>query len=367
MNEIPTTEQIFAIIMADYQNRMGVNMPNFGRYFIRVFAMINAHLFYLLYVRLNFVYRNILPDTATTPQHGGSLYRFGLLYLQRLPYNATQGVYLIEGIGAVGSVIPAGRTFTNSRNSSIFTNDLEFTFAVGINQFQIRSLDAGTPARLMVGDTITIVSPVSGVENQFIVVSEITEPTDAEPIESYRNKIITAMRYRSRGGAAIDYRFWGMQVLGVRNVYPYTGATNPNINLYIESETNNGVPSPALLNDVENYIETRRPMGNFASYLPVVLMNVDLYIQGATSLTVSDKQQIEDAVKQYLNAKRPFIQAIDGSYRNDRINLNEIISLIQGVKPSIYFGNISLEINNTSQTNYMLNNGQIPFLNSINY
>jgi len=366
MNNIPTTEQIYAIIMADYQNRLGVNLPNWGKYIIRTFALINAHLFYLLYIRLSFVYRNILPDTADSTEHGGLLQRFGMIYLQRMPYKATQGVYTVTGTGTNGATIPAGRMFVANRNNVNFTNDVSFTFAPGSNEFQLRSLTSGSSTRLNIGDQIQIVSPIGGVENIFVVTNEVIEPTDAEPLESYRSKILTAMRYKSRGGAASDYRFWATQVVGVRNAYPYTGTPLPNVNLFIESETNDGVPSPALINDVQNYIETRRPLGIIVNYLPVEQRFIEISIQGSTqALTPADKQQITDAIRNYLDRKRPYIQAIDGSYRNDIINLNEIISVVQSVKPSMYLGNISMTVDGSLHVNYMLDLGNIPYLSNV--
>jgi len=367
MNEIPTTEHLYALIMADFQNRMGTSLPNWGKYFIRVFAMVNAHLFYLFYVRMFFVYKNILPDTADSVANGGSLERYGLLYLQRLPYNATQSVYEIQGVGITGSTIPSGRTFTTQRNTVNYINDSAFVFAPGVDSFNIRSLTSGTATRLLPGDQVNISSPVTGVENTFFVVSEVTEPTDSEPLESYRQKTITAMRYRSRGGAATDYRFWSIQVIGVRNAYPYTGVPLPNVNLFIESETNDGVPSLALLSDVEAYVETKREMGVYINYLACTQVVIQLYIQGALSLTIADKQQIFTALKAYLYNKRPFIQAIDGSYRNDTININEIIAVIQSVKPSLFLGNIDMTVNGSSHVNYMLDLGNIPFLDEIFY
>lgn len=367
MNEIPTTDYLYALIMADFQNRMGTSLPNWGKYFIRVFAMVNAHLFYLFYVRMFFVYKNILPDTADSVSNGGSLERFGLLYLDRLPYNATQSIYEVQGVGITGSTIPSGRMFISQRNTVNYVNDSAFVFAPGVDSFNIRSLTSGVSTRLLAGDIITISSPVVGVNNSFVVISEVQEPTDSEPLESYRDKVVTAMRYRSRGGAAIDYRLWGMQVIGVRNIYSYTGLPLPNVNVYVESETNNGVPSPALLGDVDTYIETKRPLGIEVNYLPCVQVIIDLYIQGALSLSVSDKQQIFDALNAYLCNKRPYIQAIDGSFRNDTININEIIAVIQSVKPSLYLGNIDLTVNGASQANYMLDLGNIPFLNQIIY
>lgn len=367
MNQIPSISQLYQLILQDYQNQLGTNIPSWAKTIVRTFSAVYAAIVYSLYLRMNFVYRNMLPDTADSTADGGTLQRWGLLLLNRLPYSATQGRYIISGVGANGSTIPSGRQFTSSRNNTIFVNDTDFVFAPGQQSFEIRALTAGTSSRLSPGDTITIVSPVTGVENTFTVIMEMFEPTDAEPLESYREKLTFAFRYRSRGGAAVDYRFWGQQVTGVRQVYPYTGAPLPNVNLYVESETNNGIPSQALLNSLQAYVDVRRPLGIYCHYLPVQPINISITINGGQSLTASDRIAIESSVATYLKQKRPYIEAVDGSNRNDVVYVNEVISLIQSLLPGVILGNINMYINGAIYPSYMLDMGRIPLLTQINY
>lgn len=363
---IPTIQQIYQQIIQDYENRLGVTFPTWGRNFIKVHAMVNAMIFYAIYLKNAFVYRNMLPDTADSTANGGTLERFGMIMLNRLPFRATQSQYSVLGTGAIGSTIPAGRTFTTQRNNVIYTIDVPFVFTSVPTPFVIRSLTAGTETRLFPGDVITIVSPVTGVTGTFVVQAEVTEPTDAEPLDSYRAKILQAYRYRSRGGAAADYRFWAGQVVGVRNSYPYTGVPLPNVNLYIESETGDGVPSPALLTATETHVNQFRPMGIYVHYLPVVPVLVAITVQGAQSITTTDQTLIYSAMEQYLREKRPFIESTDTN-RHDVVNLNEIIATIQDVKPNVSLGNITVTFNGSQMASYMVNNGEIPKLDTITY
>ena len=366
MNEIPTISEIYEKIINDYETRLSVSFPAWGRFYIRTHAAVNAAIFYMIFLRNHFVYRNMLPDTADTTANGGTLERWGLIVLGRLPFKATQGKYTITGIGDNGSVVPADTSFVSARNGEIYTNPVAFTFSMGSASFDVVSVNGGTDVRLVAGDKLELVSPIANIDREFTVTLEVTVPQDAEKIDLYRDKVLDAFRYQSRGGAAADYRFWADAVPGIREVYPYTGSPLPNVNLYIEASTGNGVPSPSLINDVKNVIEPERPLGIFVNYFPVYFVNLDITINNSSGLTTSEQTLITNDINDYLYNKRPFIQATD-IVQNDIINKNEIIGIIQSTSPSVVFGNIDVLMNGVSQVSYMLGKGEIPYLNSLNF
>lgn len=330
--------------------------------------MVMAGWFYMLFVKNHFVYKNMLPDTADSTMNGGTLERWGLIKLNRLPFKATYGKYIIEGVGANGATIPTGRTFTSERNGQNYILNTTFTFQPNQNSFEITSLEGGEKVRLSAGDTLTLVSPALNVERTFTVILETVQPQDAEPIEDYRRKVIEAFRYRARGGAALDYKYWSSQIAGVKNTYPYTGSPLPQVNLFIESQSGNGTASPSLINEVKNHIEGpgRRPIGIQVNYLSVYLVNIQIYITGGLNMTSTEKQTITDNVNTYLEGKRPFVQSVNLP-QNDTININEIIGIINNTNPSVVLGIISVTFNGYLTSTYKLDKGEIPNLVSINF
>lgn len=366
MNEIPTLKEIYSKIINDYETRLSVSFPAWGRFYIKSHAAVNAAIFYMIFLRNYFVYKNMLPDTADSTANGGTLERWGLIVLGRLPFKATQGVYTITGVGDNGTTIPVDTSFVCARNGEIYTNVVAFTFSSGNTTFDITSVNGGSDVRMVVGDELSLVSPIANVDREFTVVGEVTQPQDSENLDLYRDKVLDAFRYQSRGGAAADYRFWANSVAGVREVYPYTGIPLPNVNLFIEASTGNGVPSSALINDVKAVIEPERPLGIFVNYFPVFFVNTDITINNSVTLTTSEKTLITNDIISYLYNKRPFIQATD-VVQNDIINKNEIIGVIQNTTPSVVFGNIDVLMNGVDQVSYMLGQGEIPYLNSINF
>ena len=368
MNNIPSVQDIYVSIIQDFENRLGVNLQGWGRFFIKAWAMVMAGWFYMLFTKNYYVYRNMLPDTADSTTEGGTLERWGLIKLGRLPFNATSGKYIIKGVGENGSVIPEGRVFVSQSNSQNYTIESSFTFSSGVDSFEVRSFEGGEDVRLAVGAKVIMSSPVSGVEREFEVIAETQQPQDSEPLEDYRIKVIEAFRYRARGGAALDYKFWASQVAGVKNTYPYTGTPLPQVNLFIESQSGNGTASPSLINDVKNYVEGpgRRPIGIQVNYLSVTIADIDIEIYGGSTLTNSEKSLIQSNIELYLDKKRPFVQSVNLP-QSDTININEIISIIQNTNPTISLGNIKVYANATDVVTYKLNKGEIPNLQNITY
>ena len=368
MNDIPTIKEIYDKIIQDFENNLNTTLQDWGRYFIKAYAMVVAGWMYMLFVKNYFVYRNMLPDTADSTKNGGTLERWGLIKLNRLPFKATQGKYMIEGNATIGSIIPAERVFSSEKNGQNYRIEQPYTFLGSTGQFEVKSFEGGEAVRLFDGDKLTLTSPVTGVEREFTIISETVEPLDAEPIEDYRAKVIEAFRYKSRGGAAMDYKFWAFNVTGVRNTYPYTGVFYPNVSLYIESQTGNGTASPALINDVKNYIEGpgRRPLGINVQYLSVTLINLVIDIDNGAQITTTDQTLITDNIKAYLDKKRPFVEAVNVA-KNDVINTNEIIAIIQNTNSGVTMGNITVKFNASPYVSYLLNKGEIPNLTAINF
>ncbi len=368
MQEIPTINEIYLKIIQDFENRLGVTLQSWGRFFIKAYAMVMAGWLYMLYVKNYYVYRNMLPDTADSTINGGTLERWGLIKLGRTPFKATEGKYIIEGIGDNGSTIPIDRTFTANGSGQTYMISAPFTFTPGNDSFEIISFEGGEIVRLAVGGKLTLTSPVLNVERSFTVVSEVQQPQDAEPLEDYRKKVIEAFRYIARGGAALDYKFWASQVAGVKNTYPYTGTPLPQVNLFIESQSGNGTASPSLINDVKNYVEGpgRRPIGIQVNYLSVFILDVQIDIVGGASITTSQQNTIIDNVNSYLESKRPFVQSVQLP-QNDTISINEIIGVIQNSNPSVVLGNVTVSLSGINYVTYKLQKGEIPKLNVINF
>lgn len=378
MISIPTTAELNAAIIADLEAKLNITIPTSGKSALRAFAAVQAAKHKLIYLAIADLQKNIFADTADPESMGGTLERFGRVKLDRSPFAAVAGEYTVQVTGQTGQIIPALTTFKSDEDSQnpdmLFSLDTEFTLD-GTNIITLRALTPGIEAQLSIGDTLTATAPIALVSSTVTVLTESIEPQAAEEIEEYRDKTLEAFRLEPQGGAPSDYRLWAADVNGVDQSYPYVVAGNSNqINLYVESIDNDGVPTQPILDAVQVSIEeptvdrpSRLPLGVFqVNYLPVVLQQIAITVSSYTDLTAEKEALIEAEIIAALADIRPFIGGIDVlANKNDIISVNKIINLILQAVPGSVFGTVTMTVDGVPLSTYTFDNGEIPKLQSL--
>lgn len=386
---LPTLQELYNDNIARLQTAYSITIPQTGgKNFFRAWASVNAGVSWLLYKAVAKVQKNVFVDTADPEAQGGTLERFGRVYLGRNPFPAQAGEYQIQLVidpSAIGNVIPAQTQFKSNDDSlnpgKLFILDSPFTID-GINIITVRALEAGTTSAMDIGNQMSLTAPIPLVEKVSTVTSEVTQPQAAEDIEDYRQKIIDAVRLEPQGGAGADYRLWAAEVQGVKQSYPYTNPTEPNeVDLFVEatiadSTDGKGTPTPAILAAVQSAIEdptadrpSRKPIGVYqVNYLPITVREVDIEITGFIGLDPVKEAAIATTINTYLESVRPFVGSIDIlSDKNDIFNTNQIVALILEAVPGSTFGAVILKIDSAPVPTYTFLFGDIPNLNTITY
>lgn len=390
MTRIPTISELYNAILNDLQTQYGVNISAFGKVFLRALAASQAGMLKMFYLSNANVQKNIFVDTAEPEAIGGTLERFGRVKLNRNPFPARAGKYTLTVTGQVGATIPAQTTFKSNDDAlnagALFILDSVYVMVSTSDTVTVRALEAGVASRLAIGNELTATAPIALVDAIATVATEVIEPTSAESVEDYRAKAIDAYRLEPQGGAATDYRLWAADAQGVKQSYAYakTGGV-AEINLFVEatladSTDGKGTPSPSLLAAVEAVVEYdpdvsrplaergRRPLQAIVYFLPVTIKNVDITITGFTTAPTSVRTSIQNALTNEINKIRPFVAACDVlSEKNDVLDTNKIISIIYSAQPGSTFTNILLEISGSPALSFTFLNGDIPYVNSINF
>lgn len=391
MINIPTTTELYNSILADIQATYGGSIPTFGKNFLRATAAVQAAKLKLYYLAIAKLQKNIFVDTAETEANGGTLERFGRIKLGRNPLPATAGEYDVQVSGTIGATIKASTTFKSDDSSTnpgqLFVLDSAYTLVANPDTITIRALEPGLNSKMEIGETLTSTSPIANVNSGVTVTAESVEPLSAETLETYRQIAIEAYRLEPQGGAASDYRIWAADAQGVRTVYPYASSGNAGvIDLYVEatvvdSTDGKGTPSAGLLENVEDVVEFdpdttrplnergRRPLGVFEiNYLPVAVQDVVININGYVNITATKQTQIENALTLLINGIRPFISGADVfSNKNDILDGNKIIGEILRAVPGSTFDSIEFTVGGLVFNSYTFDNGNIPFLDSVNF
>jgi uncharacterized phage protein gp47/JayE len=386
-----TIAQIYAQVKADLEAQMQSQIPLIGKSMLRVYALVQASKIWLIYLAIELVQKNIFVDTADPESMGGTLQRFGRVKLNREPFQATAGEYLVTVTGTIGGIIPASQTFKSNDDSNspnyLFILDNAYTLVATTDTITLRALTAGLDAKLVVGDKLTSTAPMAQVDSLVTVTNETIEPRAAEDLEDYRNATILAFQLEPQGGAGGDYTIWSADAQGVKSIYPYakTGVFGE-IDLYVEatiadSIDGNGTPSAQLLLDVEEVIERdpdttkplnergRRPISAWQiNYLPIIAQSIEINITGYVGLTAAKQTLIENGITDALAAIRPFVASRDVlANQNDFIDINKLIFIIQSSVPQSVFTSVDMEIDGTPLITYTFLGGNIPYLLQVNY
>jgi uncharacterized phage protein gp47/JayE len=387
MINIPTIAQLKASIKASIEGAMGVTIQD-TKNFLNVWIGQQAAKMRLMYLQLNFVQRQITPDTADREENGGSLEKWGRIKLNRNKFPATSGLYTIQVTGTIGTTINASQTFKSNDSSSnpglLYILDNDYTLVSSPDTIQVRALALGLAGQLILGDLLTSTSPIVGLNRNATVTVEDEEPIDAETDDEYRNKILEAFRLEPQGGAVGDYRLWAADAQGVKTVYPYASNSNSGeVDVYVEgSSGNGGSVSPTILEDVEDVLELdpdttkdinergRRPLGVIANNVySCTAVPIAIQIIGYQGLTTEVETTILDTLTAYMKTVRPFIAGADIlEKRNDILTSNKLGSQIINASPEgAFFANVTFTVNGSAQTQYQFLGGIIPYLDSISY
>lgn len=390
MINIPTISQLYQSILTDLQSTYGTTIPTFGKNILRVIAAVQAAKLKLFYLVIGILQKNIAPDTADSESNGGTLERFGRLKLNRNPFPAQPGQYVLTVTGNLGAIIPANTIFRSNDNAVspgiMYVLTTQHIMVALTDTITVTALTPGLVGKLAVGDGLTATAPILGVGSNALVASEAVAPLDAEDIETYRAEVVKAYQAEPQGGAAADYRLWSFDAQGVANVYPYAKpAVTNEVNLYIEevaasSSDGKGTPTPSLLASVQSVVEFnpdttlplnnrgRRPINVVVNYLPITPLNIDITISGFQNLTPDIQTLIFNALQAHTNQIRPFVAAADIlANKNDILDVNQIISVILLARPGSVFGSVSFKVVGNPVSSFQFLLGNIPYFSSVTY
>ncbi len=391
MITIPKLSDLINGIISDLEATYGDTISEETKTFIRAIAFVQGAKLYMYYMTVAGTQKNIAPDTADPETSGGTLERFGRLWLKRDKFPAQAGEYDIIVTGSIGAVIKASTTFKSDDNSlspgKLYILDSEHTMITEADIINVRALESGVDSKLEVGNTLTATSPIVLVDKEATVLLETVQPLSEETTEDYRAKILLAIRLESQGGAPGDYILWSLDAQGTTRIYPYakTGVANE-ANVFVEatiadSTDGKGTPGALILADVEDVIELdpdttldihdrgRRPMTVFEVHvLAVTIKEIDIEIDGFVNLTAEIQTLILNEMTTQIGEVRPFIGGADIlENKNDILDINKIISIILKAAPGSIFGAITLKVDTVSVSSFTFINGDIPHLDSITY
>lgn len=170
------------------------------------------------------------------------------------------------------------------------------------------------------GTPLAVVSGVTGDADVVVASDGIVGGADIEPdgepyttdLGTLRGRILFRKRNPPHGGNAADYVQWASQVSGVTRVYVerrWNGAGTVRVFPLMDDLYADGVPGPADIARVAQYVIPFEPSGAIVSYQAPSRMRIDVSITGLKPATSA----IKEAVLSELRATFRRLSAVAGS------------------------------------------------------
>jgi len=300
MITIPTIAEIRDDILSDIESKTGQAAPLLPRAVWRVLATALAGTLHLLYRLGAWLYDQIFTltmDDDTLALRGAE---YGLI---RTPAQQWIGTATITGTGAT---VPVGTLYQKDGVVYQVTEALVFTTTGTI---KLESLEGGADVDLDVSDTLTIVSPIAGVDNTVTVLTVTQAGENQETLIAYRARILFRQQNQPQGGAVADYVLWATEVSGIAEAFAFQ-PTAGFVNVYPlldVADPADRIPDSTKLAEVEAYVgdPERKPMNAQVSAIAFTELNFDVDIANLSPNTAAVKSAIESAIETYMYARRP--------------------------------------------------------------
>lgn len=327
--ERPTLAEIKNRIESDIKSGLGLTTL-LRRSFLKVLAKAIAGAVHLLHGFLQYMSKQIFVDTAEVT----FLERHGAVW-GVFRNAATFAEFTLSLTGVNGSVVPVSTTYVDAAGNE-FTTQSEATISGGVATVNVLAQVSGESQNPSVSDVLSLLSPISGVDTDATVSAIVTEAADTESDDDYRARLLAFIRQPPSGGAANDYILWAKSITGITRawVHPlYLGPGTVGVSIVTDAEDPISA-SGAKVTEVQNYIDTVKPVDADVTVFTPTLFEIDMVIDilpNTTAVQNAIESELEDLILRDSN--------VEGSYAspgetNDGVillsRINEAISIAQG-------------------------------------
>ena len=274
-----------------------------------------------LYQYQAWITRQILPDTADPDW----LERHANLHgITRLA--ATRATGTITFTGAAGSVIGVGVEAKTLGGVAYVTTASGTIGAGGSVSLAAQASVTGLAGNAAAGTAVTLTSAPAGVQSSAVLGSAMTGGTDVETDAALLDRLLFRLRNPPQGGAAHDYVAWAESIDGVSAAYVYPMRRGEGT-VDVAIMTAGGVPSPALIAQVQAYIDTVRPV----TAQCLVLAPVPVPVTVSATLTLADGYTLADVSGRLSGAITAYFDGLAPGATVVKTRLESLISITAGV------------------------------------
>ncbi|WP_424195554.1 baseplate J/gp47 family protein [Ampullimonas aquatilis] len=220
-----------------------------------VYARVIAGSMHGLYGYLDWLSQQVIYDTAEADY----LDRWATLYsvARKAASTATGSVTFAVTVGAV---IPSGTTL-QAADGTQFVTTADATIAAPSATAPVVSVVAGAIANRTAGETLTLISPVVGVQS-IATAGTISGGADIETDDALRGRLLARLQTPPSAGTKADYIAWALQVAGVTRAwcYPNELGAGTVVVRFVRDNDVTIIPDAGEVATVQTYIDALRPV-----------------------------------------------------------------------------------------------------------
>lgn len=282
---------------------------------LKVFSSVDAGMYHQLLGDLDFLAKQIFPDTAEGA------------YLREHWSGKVAPLYAVTAFGeatitgSANKPLPAGVVFEAASGERYYLEKSYRLDANGQAAITVKAENPGVQGNLAAGEKLSIVSSIPvGIDSPALVSGAgITGGVDAETDEEYLARVLAALRNPSRYGKKDDFALWALDASAEVSAaweFKNFGVFGAVLVQVIKGNQIDGVHPVDNLQEVRNYISSAAPPVLFEVRTPVIKA-----INPAASLPPQEDSQAnrelaETRMKAYMQmTARPGAQVTAGALR----------------------------------------------------
>lgn len=254
----PTLAELIERAAADVEARLPGADARLRRSNLNVLARVHAGAVHGLYGRLDFLARQIIPDTAEVE----FLDRWSSVWgVTRKAAAAAKGNVTITGTN--GTVIPLGTLLLRSDGAE-FTTDAQVIIAAGTATAAVTAKTPGAAGNSNQNAQLTMSTPIAGANGVVTVAAGgLSGGADVEDDDDLRQRLIDRIQQAPHGGADFDYVAWALEVPGVTRAWVFPaelGLGTVTVRFVRDDDLASMIPDAGEVTAVQDYITARRPV-----------------------------------------------------------------------------------------------------------
>lgn len=252
----PTLSDLIARSRGDLQSRLPGADAGLRHSVLDVLARTHAGAAAGLYGYLDWLARQLMPDTAEAEHLARWAAIWGIRRKAAIPAAAT-----VTLTGVNGSVLPAG-TELQRIDGAAYRAIAAATIVDGTASVAIEAVDAGPQGDLLVAAQLTLSTPVAGINATATVAALTTAGAAEEGDAALLDRLLARIRQPPQGGAKHDYIAWALAQPGVTRAWCWPEWMGPGTVgvSFVMDDREDPLPLPADIDAVAAALDVLRPV-----------------------------------------------------------------------------------------------------------